>query len=354
MKNIKIAYISDKGLASVNADLRISRVAISDLVAFLESVDAIVLRIPPEDLTVSQPIRQLVYSAISIKPFFTALPYEKLTVFLNSSIKVDGFDVCLSTHEIPNSQFIETIILPDLEEYTVLKYVLESLREDMVEVKIDTEIYLPENYWENRARLLGNIGNSVGLHTAPRAINKARSVHQKEILANALFDISLHFQQNLPYLIDYGCGIGRLFETCSRYTNYFGIDVSYEMIKLAQKNYPSGNFFQLNSVNEEDLPPIDIFLFSTVLHHNPSEMRKAIFENIQKYASDNFYILMLEDFAVTDISMSDNMFPLNFNDIIEEIKSVSNKFVDVCDFKLIGYKPRDYIKRTMLFGVTVK
>lgn len=48
--------------------------------------------------------------------------------------------------------------------------------------------------------------------------------------------------QQSSSVLDMGCGTGRLYpQSCNR---YLGIDLSFEMLKLAQKKYPRGNWVQ--------------------------------------------------------------------------------------------------------------
>lgn len=74
-------------------------------------------------------------------------------------------------------------------------------------------------------------------------------------------------------ILDLGCGNGRLYSTIvSEKIDYAGIDFSEELIKIAQKKYPEGDFMVGDILN---LPfPDDHFdkIYSiAVLHHIPSK-----------------------------------------------------------------------------------
>lgn len=74
-------------------------------------------------------------------------------------------------------------------------------------------------------------------------------------------------------VLDSGCGNGRFFEVLKeKGVDYFGIDISEELIKIAKQNYPQAKFEVANSLN---LPfPANFFdkIFSlSVLHHFPSK-----------------------------------------------------------------------------------
>lgn len=74
-------------------------------------------------------------------------------------------------------------------------------------------------------------------------------------------------------VLDLGCGNGRYFEYFKkRGVNYFGIDNSEKLIKIAKNKYPEGSFRLADVLN---LPFSDNFFDKTfgiaVLHHIPSE-----------------------------------------------------------------------------------
>ena len=74
-------------------------------------------------------------------------------------------------------------------------------------------------------------------------------------------------------ILDLGCGNGRLSELLQeKNTEYFGVDNSEELIKIAKKRYPYGNFKIADALG---LPfPINLFdkvISIAVLHHIPSE-----------------------------------------------------------------------------------
>ena len=74
-------------------------------------------------------------------------------------------------------------------------------------------------------------------------------------------------------ILDLGCGNGRYFEYFSgKNVNYFGVDNSEKLIKIAKSKYPQGNFQAADAFNLAF--PDNFFdkIFSiAVLHHIPSE-----------------------------------------------------------------------------------
>jgi len=74
-------------------------------------------------------------------------------------------------------------------------------------------------------------------------------------------------------ILDLGCGNGRLFQLFNKKNvDYYGVDISERLVKIAKINYPQGKFQTANALN---LPFTDNFfdrIYSiSVLHNIPSK-----------------------------------------------------------------------------------
>ena len=88
-----------------------------------------------------------------------------------------------------------------------------------------------------------------------------------------------YIKKKNPKVIEIGCGNGRDAEEILKYTNnYLGIDISKELIKLAQEKNPSGKF-KVGDIENYILPnKFDaIFAFASLIHI-PQKNLKKIFE----------------------------------------------------------------------------
>lgn len=91
-----------------------------------------------------------------------------------------------------------------------------------------------------------------------------------------------------PKVLEIGCGNGRDAQEILKYTSdYLGIDVSEEMIKIARQNAPKANF-QVADVELFEFPNnLDIVLaFASLIHVN-KESLKNIFEKIFQSLNHN-------------------------------------------------------------------
>lgn len=86
-------------------------------------------------------------------------------------------------------------------------------------------------------------------------------------------------------VLDLGCANGRMFELFApNSVEYWGADISRNLIEIAKKQYPAGHFEVADVLN---LPfpdnTFDKVYFISVLHHIPSgEFRQKCFEEIER------------------------------------------------------------------------
>lgn len=101
-------------------------------------------------------------------------------------------------------------------------------------------------------------------------------------------------------ILDLGCGNGRLIDAFDREINYYGIDQSKGLIKIAQERYPEQTFFdanilKLNEINfkEKNTPSKFDFIFSiAVLQHIPGKKKRIeLIKNLKNYLEPNGKII---------------------------------------------------------------
>lgn len=96
-------------------------------------------------------------------------------------------------------------------------------------------------------------------------------------------------------ILDSGCGNGRFYPFFKKNkTDYFGIDFSENLIKIAKKKYPDGKFLVANSFN---LPFSDNFfdkvISIAVFHHIPSKVYRLKFlAEIKRVLKNNGLLIL--------------------------------------------------------------
>ena len=112
-------------------------------------------------------------------------------------------------------------------------------------------------YWEERIKRHEKNLKSVMHHPV-----------DNDIQIRDLWGFFTGLKVDINSVVDFGCGIGRLYDTLGGlFNNYTGIDISEGMIKEAKENYPNGKFNLINSY--ADLRPADMIVCFTVLLHLP-------------------------------------------------------------------------------------
>jgi len=83
-------------------------------------------------------------------------------------------------------------------------------------------------------------------------------------------------------VLDIGCGNGRFYEKIAPVADYIGIDNSKELVRIARKSYPEGDFRVIDAL-ETPFPDgeFDRAYVIALLHHIPSEfLRMKLLEEI--------------------------------------------------------------------------
>jgi ubiquinone/menaquinone biosynthesis C-methylase UbiE len=96
-------------------------------------------------------------------------------------------------------------------------------------------------------------------------------------------------------VLDLGCGNGRLFEALEKYDiDYYGLDISEELVKIAKKTYPKGNFIAsdlLKTPYKDN--EFDVIASIATLHHIPSKkLRREALKEVYRIAKPGGKILI--------------------------------------------------------------
>lgn len=90
-----------------------------------------------------------------------------------------------------------------------------------------------------------------------------------------------------PKVFEIGFGNGRDAKEISKYTsNYVGIDLSEEMIKLAQKNVPELTFVLADLETYQFPKDVDVFFAFASLLHSDKESLENLFDKISTSLND--------------------------------------------------------------------
>lgn len=135
-------------------------------------------------------------------------------------------------------------------------------------------------------------------------------------------------------ILDLGCGNGRLKEIIGDKFDYYGVDTSGALIRIAKNKYPDGNFF----VSKPLSLPFENNFFDkvfclAVFHHIPSEaIRKEFLEEIKRILKPKGQIVL----TVWDLNNDKKAKNLFFKNVFLKLFGKSK-----LDFKDIFYPWKD-------------
>ena len=221
------------------------------------------------------------------------------------------------------------------------------------QVSVGTD-YAAENYWEDRAQMDAVLGRKVCYESAPRVFNKIMHAEQVVYLLPALRNAvaAAHPVGSRPNLLHYGCGVGRLDRMCAPYVNNYGVDISPTMVKLASALHPNSTYRVTSELDGADFPKMDAVMIVTVLHHNPPAARRAIYAQCARVSQRHMRLILLEDFIAPN-AMTHNLYPLRIGDLLDEIAEGFGGSCTLAGMNLLGYKPRDYLQRSVLLELDI-
>lgn len=102
--------------------------------------------------------------------------------------------------------------------------------------------------------------------------------------------------KNNPSILEIGCGYGREAKEILKLTNrYLGMDVSNEMIKMAERELPEGNFIVADI--EDYVFPKDldiIFSFASLLHSDKEHLRAILRRAYEALNKDGIFYISLK------------------------------------------------------------
>lgn len=211
------------------------------------------------------------------------------------------------------------------------------------------------DHWEKRAISFEDSSRAVCYANASRRINKLMHCRQVEALSPAILRAVARAKNSseMPSLLEYGCGIGRLVPYCAPYSKYHGVDISSTMVNTARNLNPSRFFYTSKDLENLDDLPIDVLLLVTVMHHNDRQGRLEIWKNVAALAGESLQIVFLEDMLIRKHNTSANMHNLTMDDLLDEMTSAFGGTCNLHGFQLIGYKPHDFVARGAVMELEV-
>ncbi len=133
-------------------------------------------------------------------------------------------------------------------------------------------------------------------------------------------------------VLELGCGNGRdAKEILKRTNDYLGIDVSEEMIKLAQQALPNANFIIADILNYPFPSNIDIiFAFASLLHLDKQQFEQILTKAHQSIAKEGIFYISTKYGEYEQKQKEDELGSSTYYlYIIEDITELANSMYEV-------------------------
>ena len=145
-----------------------------------------------------------------------------------------------------------------------------------------------------------------------------------------------YISKNNPSVLEVGCGYGREAKEILKLTNrYLGIDISEEMVKMAKREVPNGNFV-VADIDDYIFPKdIDIIFSFASLLHSDKEHLKLILERAYEALNEGgiFYISLKYDKYHSEIQNDEFGARIYYYYAPEDIKELGPKYTTVWENK---------------------
>ncbi|MCZ2845469.1 MAG: class I SAM-dependent methyltransferase [Candidatus Bathyarchaeota archaeon] len=217
----------------------------------------------------------------------------------------------------------------------------------MVSSKLGMKKYDMLRFWNKRAKEGSNIYEKVCVYGAPPQFNEIMDKIQKCCLNKLLKQIpDIHCEK----ILEVGCGVGRWAPLMlSKGAKYFGVDISSEMIRIAKRKVPEGDFSITNG-QKLDFPEglFDLVFSVTVLHHIPYNKQEKMVQEMRRVTKKNGYMIIVEDICLAsshfarlknfDTKRAFNTFPLFLSEWVAIFAKYDCKCVKIAKHKFLqGY-----------------
>jgi SAM-dependent methyltransferase len=139
-----------------------------------------------------------------------------------------------------------------------------------------------------------------------------------------------YVQKTNPKILELGCGNGRDAQIILQHSKkYLGIDISIEMIRLAEQNNPKGNFVVADIENFNSPQNIDIiFAFASLIHFNKESLKYIFNKSHDSLNSGGIIYISLKHGKYQEKVKEDEFGPRIFYtyEVDDIIKSAGDKF----------------------------
>lgn len=212
-------------------------------------------------------------------------------------------------------------------------------------------------YWSERGESLAQTMPHRAICSLHHDRKSNKAMHRVQLRA-----IEQHFEKVLgrragddpARVLEIGTGVGRWASVLGNYPIKFtGVDVSGATVEAARANFPDAGFEQLGE--ELRLPfddeSFDVVFSVTVMHHNPTESKRALIVEMFRVTKPGGKLLFLEDFVTGALTEKSVVYPMGITEFCSLLRECSRGRMVLDHVEALQY-PHDRMCRGGLLSLS--
>lgn len=212
-------------------------------------------------------------------------------------------------------------------------------------------------YWAERGAALARVAPHRAVGSLGHDLRGNKAIHR--VQARALRGQLAAVQRAQPStrglrVLEVGTGVGRWAGLLApEHADFVGADVSEEMIRAAEANFPDFGFSNVPADRGLSFPPegFDLAFTVTALQYNPAEVRSRLVAQMWEVVRPGGFLMFLEDFAAARVVRDGAVYPMSVRDFPELVLEATNGGVVLEHVEALRY-PVDDFHRSGLIRLT--
>jgi SAM-dependent methyltransferase len=214
--------------------------------------------------------------------------------------------------------------------------------------------YEANKYWSERGEALAGNAPHRAICSVKHGLKFNKAIHRvQEKALRPQFAVARGTQaEEVPFdVLEIGAGIGRWAATFDpAKTRFTGVDISESMVETAQENFPQCQF---DLLGEDGVLPygdesFDLSFSVTVMHHNPTQTKRALISEMWRVTRPGGRLMFLEDFVSGGWSTTSTVYPMSVNEFVALLVEATAGQVVLEHVESIRYQHDDFTRGGLL------
>ena len=214
--------------------------------------------------------------------------------------------------------------------------------------------YEADRYWTERGYALAGDAPHRAICSVHHGLRFNKAIHRVQAAAlRPQFAAARGTQaEEVPFdVLEVGVGVGRWAASFDlARTRFSGVDISEGMVEAARVNFPECRF---DLLGEESILPygdesFDLTFSVTVMHHNPTQTKRALIAEMWRVTRPGGRLMFLEDFVSGGWSTMSTVYPMSVLKFVELLVEATAGQVVLEHVESVRYQHDDFTRGGLL------